>query len=389
MKAATEPRDISARPAGWPARGWLVWLLLAVGAALWLLVDLWPWVADSQRVAFRSRLLYALPDWAAWLWLLPVVARWQRAWPLDAAQWRVSLAFQLAVGGGLVPAVFFGLETLRQVAANHLPLGLLGVVAREQWRARQWSWEPAFAYAGLAAGFYALDYYRRWRSEARLAAERELARARAEARVAEAELRALKQQLQPHFLFNALNSAAMLVRGGAVDQAADMLAHISALLRSLLDTARQQEVAFARELEFAQQYLEVERMRFGPKLQVRYEIAEECLAARVPSLLLQPLVENAVKHGIARRTTPGLIVVRAARRGDEFQLEVSNDPSESPPAPGGAERAHVGLANTRARLARMFGDGYALSHDFPVGAPACVAVRFPWLPAGEAPRVSP
>jgi len=198
---------------------------------------------------------------------------------------------------------------------------------------------------------------------------------RLESAVVEAELRAIKQQLQPHFLFNALNSVSTLVRQSRGPEAVETLAQISRLLRTLLENAREQQVSFARELEFTQCYLEIEQARFREKLVVRYFVDDEALPVSVPSLLLQPLVENAVKHGIARRSEPGVIEITASCRDGRLHLSVCNDLPEAwtPPAAG----SQVGLEATRERLRRFYGDGCSMLCRFEQARGAEVALVLP------------
>ena len=205
--------------------------------------------------------------------------------------------------------------------------------------------------------------------------ELEVARSQLQAQLAESELRALKQQLQPHFLFNTLNSVTMLVRQKQEEQAVDTIAALSALLRRLIDSSRQQEVSLAAELDFTQHYLDIEQTRFGERLQVEYAVDREALAAAVPSLLLQPLVENAVKHGISRRTSPGRIRISAGLEGGKLRIEVWND---NPDARGASTSGtHVGLETTRQRLARICGTEFTLDCSFLAADGSRVVVVLP------------
>lgn len=191
-----------------------------------------------------------------------------------------------------------------------------------------------------------------------------LARQRMEAaqlseQLAKAQLSALRQQIEPHFLFNTLNTIAGLVREGRGENAVDMIAGLSELLRRTLQSSDRQEVALGEELEIAEKYLEIEKARFAERLQVTVEVAEELRGARVPSLILQPVVENAVKHGVAKRVQGGTIGISAARENGALELCVKND------GPGFAEgwekeRRGIGLENVRERLRSLYGEGGAL-----------------------------
>jgi signal transduction histidine kinase len=188
------------------------------------------------------------------------------------------------------------------------------------------------------------------------AGERERLAAQLQAQLTDARLSALSSQLNPHFLFNALNSIAELVHRDP--QAADgMIVGLSALLRNSLESGSSQQVALEEELRLLGYYLHIERIRLGERLRVEWEIAPEAPAALVPPLLLQPLVENAVRHGISRRLTPGTIRVLACRDGDALCLEVHDD-GAGQSAGGGFG---IGLGTTRQRLEALYGSDAALA----------------------------
>jgi two-component system, LytTR family, sensor kinase len=192
--------------------------------------------------------------------------------------------------------------------------------------------------------------------------------------LAKAQLSALRQQIEPHFLFNSLNSIAALVREGANDRAVDMLVRLSDLLRYSLQTTHRQQVELGEELEVVGKYLEIEKTRFAERLRVRVDVPANLLQARVPSLILQPLVENAVKHGIAKRVQAGMIEITATRSNGTLTLCVSND------GLGFAqnwEKKGIGLQNVRERLATLYGKaGELLVSNTPDGA--CVRVTLPF-----------
>ncbi|MGH9752672.1 MAG: histidine kinase [Blastocatellia bacterium] len=179
------------------------------------------------------------------------------------------------------------------------------------------SFTGLITYAVIVVIFYAFDYYRKFR-------ERELRAAQLEGRLAQAELQNLKTQLQPHFLFNTLHAISVLMQEN-VPAANRMLVRLSELLRMTLDTAGAQQVTLKQEMEFAQRYLEIEQTRFQDRLSVKTVVDPATLDARVPSLLLQPLVENAVRHGIARRAGAGLLEIRAQREEDVLRLQVRDN----------------------------------------------------------------
>jgi two-component sensor histidine kinase len=201
--------------------------------------------------------------------------------------------------------------------------------------------------------YFGIKHYRA------LQAERERA-LRAEALAHEARLRALRYQLNPHFLFNTLNAISTLVVERRTGEATRMLARLSDFLRLTLESGDAQEVPLDDELEFALRYLEIERVRFGERLTVRVEVEPEARSALVPAMLLQPLVENAVKHAVAPREGGGTIALEARRAGGVLRLVVADD------GPGLAGDAHadgrgIGLANTRERLRQLYGAAHRLT----------------------------
>jgi two-component system, LytTR family, sensor kinase len=229
-------------------------------------------------------------------------------------------------------------------------------------------------YWALIAVSHALDYYGKYR-------EGQLRAAQLEAGLTRARLHLLKTQLQPHFLFNTLNAISALLHVDA-DAADRMLARLGDLLHLALEDFAVQEAPLTRELEIARSYLEIEQGRLGPRLIVDWNIAAEACDAWVPTFLLQPLIENAVRHGIAARIEPGCIEIHARRKGAELHLEVRDDGPGL--LPGGEESGGVGLANTRARLRHLYGTAQRLElANLPRGG--CVArIVLPFRePAGE------
>jgi sensor histidine kinase YesM len=185
----------------------------------------------------------------------------------------------------------------------------------------------------------------------REARERERNAAQLEASLAQARLLALENQTQPHFLFNTLNGISALVRAGQNQQALAMISGLSDLLRYSLDRSGGVTVPLEEEARTAERYLEIQRIRFADRLGVELALAPDTLRAGVPALLLQPLVENAVRHGIAMSDAPGRIVVRAARAGEDLVIEVFNTGRLAATRKNG-----IGLSTTRARLAELHGE---------------------------------
>jgi two-component system LytT family sensor kinase len=231
----------------------------------------------------------------------------------------------------------------------------------------------SWAMIGVA---HALDYYGKYR-------DGELRAARLESGLARARLQLLKSQLQPHFLFNTLNAVSALVHTD-VEEADRVLARLGELLRLTLDDFDVQESPLARELDVARAYLEIEQARLGPRLSVCWDVAPDVLDAMVSTFLLQPLVENAVRHGVAPRVAPGRIEVRARRDGDRLRLEVRDDGPGLPAEPSaGSVPPGVGLANTHARLLHLYGTQQRLEVSNDPSGGCVVEIVLPFREQGE------
>jgi signal transduction histidine kinase len=215
-----------------------------------------------------------------------------------------------------------------------------------------------------------------------LASRESLARSRVAAaqlaeQLAKAQLDALRHQVEPHFLFNALNAVSGLVREGRNDQAVQTIARVSDFLRHTLHEAGTQEVTLAEELEFVTMYLDIQKIRFGDRLSVAIDVPPELARAAVPRLILQPVVENAIKHGISRRARPGGIEMAAARSADRLVLTICNDGPALPPETA-ASPSSIGIANVRSRLRGLHGDAGTLCIRDEPGRGVRVTITVPW-----------
>jgi two-component system, LytTR family, sensor kinase len=229
-------------------------------------------------------------------------------------------------------------------------------------------WEFAVG-AGIVGLIHALTYYRE--TERRATREAQL-----ETRLVEAQLQMLQHQLHPHFLFNTLHAISALMHRD-VPSADRMLAQLSDLLRLTLDSVARPEVRLTEEVEFLEKYMQIEQVRLGDRLLTGFEIHADVLDAVVPALILQPLVENAIKHGIAPLGRPGRVDVSARREGGMLVMTVEDS------GPGPSDRAMlalstgIGLSNTRARLAHQFGPNYRFEFQRRLdGFTALVAIPF-------------
>jgi two-component system LytT family sensor kinase len=199
----------------------------------------------------------------------------------------------------------------------------------------------AFALLAWSVFYFAIKHYER--------------SVRAESLAHQARLQALRYQLNPHFLFNTLNAISTLVVDKRNAEAGKMIARLSDFLRMTLDRPDVEEVPLADEVEFVRRYLEIEQVRFGERLLVKIDVDEDAWTARVPALVLQPLVENAIRHAVAPREEGGRIDIGARIVGREVRVWVSDD---GPGMNGNGNANGIGLANTRERLRQLYGDAH-------------------------------
>jgi len=231
--------------------------------------------------------------------------------------------------------------------------------------------EDIFAiYIPILVVAHAFLYYTQYR-------QRELRTLQLQAQLSDAKLLALKSQLQPHFLFNTLHSISSLMLRD-VSSADTMIARLSDLLRMSLEDTGEHVTSLKREMEFTQAYLEIEKIRFGDRLAVTFDVPPKILDVLVPQCLLQPLVENSIKHGISKRTSGGEIVVRASSVGDQLLPTVRDNGSENACANGNRPvRFGLGLKATRERLRTLYGENQDLNLNFLSDGHAEVKILIP------------
>lgn len=230
-----------------------------------------------------------------------------------------------------------------------------------------WFTLDSIVYCTLLAVYHALVYYR-------VSQDRALRASQLEARLAQSQLQVLRMQLQPHFLFNTLHTISALMHKD-VKRADSMIAALSDLLRMSLRSVGVQEVELREEVDFLQRYLEIMSLRFGDRLTVALDIDPTALDARVPTLVLQPLVENALRHGFGDGMRAGHVRVVAALDGDMVRCEVIDNGRGIPP---GGPREGVGISNTRARLRHLYGDRFSLELLSNPGGGSRVALAIPY-----------
>lgn len=354
---------------------WTVPAVISAGQTYLLLAS------EGTPLAFGRSLAIQLPLWWFWAVLTPVIAWLLRRWPLERGG--SGVAFVIHLLAALTAAVGHSALIAYVTRALVPPRAGEAVQPYQTWffgfmRSR-FQFE-LLTYVLVLLGLLAVTWYRRLQ-------ERDLAASRLQAQLSQAELLALKMQLHPHFLFNTLHAISVLIRENPT-AAQRTVTLLGDLLRSTLATAGVQEVTLGEELKFLERYLQIEEIRFQDRLTVRFEIDPAVEAALVPNLILQPLVENAVRHAVEPRPGPGAVVVRARREGEALELAVLDDGpgvSEEPTPRGNG----IGLSTTRARLEGLYGREGELRLDQRPEGGLAVLVRLPFqIAVGQSPPVS-
>mgnify|MGYP006273374025 CR=1 FL=1 len=308
--------------------------------------------------------------WYAWAVLVPAILWMARRYRFGRHTWPRAMAMHaLAV---LVATFLHALlsETARVLILSWSMGRSLDwwLVVRERFFL-YFDWEM-MTYWAIVGFSHAVDFYRE-------SQDRELTAAQLQARLAEAQLQALQRQLHPHFLFNTLHTISALMHRD-VDAADEMLARLSDLLRLTLDGVNMQLVPLKEELDFVRKYLDIERTRFGERLQVHVDAEPGTLDAPVPNFVLQPLVENALRHGIGPKVGGGRLEIASRRDGDRLVLTVRDDGAGVRPDRLEAARAGVGLSNTRSRLTHLYGSQHAFEFTAPPGRGVSVTLSIPF-----------
>ncbi|MEP6491178.1 MAG: sensor histidine kinase [bacterium] len=338
-----EPRD---EPV---PRSWAVALVLAAAAyALYRVVQ--TNIVDSlwaSSLTFAQRTIVSVADGALMAALVPVALVSSRRYPIDGVHRFRRLAIHAAITFVSAAAWIVMLLVISRFVTGYAPAEPLVAYI-------SWLTSNMFAYAALVASVHALSFQHKLR-------QRETQAIRLQAQLSSARLEALKAQLHPHFLFNTLHTISELIH---LDPAAAdaMIIRLAQLLRLSIDMTGDQEVRLQHELDILANYLELHRMRYGERLSVTLDIDHTVLDAFVPPLLLQPLVENALRHGIEPRSAPGTVRVAASARDGRLTLVVADNGVGLPVA----FAEGVGLSNTRSRLRELYGDDHSFV-VFPAG----------------------
>ena len=347
---------------------WLLAFLIWTGIGLAFAAQFYVSSAKSgQPVSWPAAIAWSLGDWYVWALLSIPVLRLAKRFPLEGEHWVQCLAIHIC--GSIVTSCIY---LFLRAVLGQLQSWLGGHYARFSE-----VFNPLVVktlvfnlliYWVLVSVAHALGYYRRFR-------ERELRASQLERNLTAAKLKTLQMQLNPHFLFNTLHAISALMHKDV--RAADrMIARLSDLLRRALDNSEAQEVPLRDEIDFLQRYLEIEQARFGDRLEVRIEVDPAASNILVPNLLLQPLVENAIKHGIEPNARRGLVEIRAQMEDHQLRMQVRDNGNGL----ADAYDERIGLANTRSRLEQLYGDKHTFELRTTTPSGVAVTVVIPAVP---------
>ena len=378
VRADAIRRDAEARDARQGTRRRLPrWLL---GFGFWTLIVLaystrqelrfgpYEWMPISWFEAFKA----AVAQWYSW-GILSIAIYWvNRTLPFapNALLSRLAVHIPLSIVFTVAYSyIDYGATQLLDAPSDRNWVGptLLDTMGRVTYRL------GTFVYWAIAMVCIALDY----QADVK---DREVRAAELERLLSEARLETLRTQLDPHFLFNTLNSISAYVES-APREARLMLERLGDLLRRSMEHASEQEISLERELAFVDLYIQLQLVRFSDRLDVRVRVDPDVTAAAVPTFILQPLIENAIRHGIAKLTTPGMIELAAWRSGARLHLRVRDNGPGLPPGWRLDQHVGVGLGNTRARLTHLYGpDDFSLDVSRDDERGTCVDVTLPYRP---------
>lgn len=324
-------------------------------------------IAEGVPRAWQTTLVLSAIFWLAYAAFLPPILFVADRYPLDLRRPRTLLIHLSAALGftyAHILAISYLMAPFRDSPAAFVPL--IGRLVRLTFGIN------FLTYLAIVGAMYALRYYRQSR-------EHELATAQVEASLTAARLEALRAKLNPHFLFNALNAISVLALKRRHTAVVDTISRLSELLRVTLDDTRPQQIPLREELQFIDGYLEILRLRFGDRMVIERRVEAESLDALVPCMILQPVVENAVVHGVAARCDEGHIAIEARRVNDMLHLQIADN---GPGFRAGAIRGlGIGLGNTRARLAQAYGTACSLELSDATEGGAIVTMTFPFVAA--------
>lgn len=286
--------------------------------------------------------------WQGWVITIPLILFFSKYFRLDTKHWLkwLTVHFPLSIFFSGLHVAFITLVNITFPWSDRLKT----ISYSQYFSTAIYSYYlEIIIYWAILGAVYAFEYYRKYR-------EQELQASQLQTQLAQANLQALKMQLHPHFLFNTLNTIVSLVRNKENKAAVNMLVGVSDLLRQVLDNDQRQEVTLKEELDFIELYLEIQQIRFSDRLQVDFKINPKTLNALVPNLILQPIVENAIHHGISPKAKGGCLEISAQPKDKMLCLSVFNDGIPLHEALNLTKNHGLGIANTKSRLNQLFGE---------------------------------
>ncbi|HKS27923.1 MAG TPA: histidine kinase [Pyrinomonadaceae bacterium] len=361
-------------------RGWLKWVALS---GFWTFIAFlygnqtyFFMRAEGMHHSWWRIILWQLLVWNTWTALTPLILWAGRRFPIERARWKRGVLMHLPI---FAVVSSLNITTFTALYISMRPFDVYQNVTTpfsHQYFEKMMARFPLdfLIYSAILGIGYALDYYDKYR-------ERETRAAQLEAQLAQAQLETLKMQLQPHFLFNTLHAISTLVRDEKTRAAVSMIAGLSGLLRHSLENIGRQEVSLREELEFLELYLDIQQMRFSDRLKVEMEIEPATLDAAVPNLILQPLVENAIRHGISPRVAGGQIQLSTRNENGILEIKVTDDGQGLKREWRVEDSRGIGLANTKARLEQLYGAEHRFSIRNREGGGVEAMLAFPFRPA--------
>jgi two-component system, LytTR family, sensor kinase len=356
---------------------WIFGVASGLGAFSTLIAFSYKFFFAETKTPYTALVALNFSYWYSWAVLVPGILWLARRYPFERHTWARGVAAHVP---GVV--VFTVAHAVLATSCRFLTRwALAGPEISSFWMVLRTQYFFNFDFSMMTYWFLVgLSHAVNYRRES---AQRAVTAAHLEARLAEASLQALQRQLHPHFLFNTLHTISALIDLDA--RAADaMLARLSDLLRLTLQRIGTQQLQLKEELDFIEKYLEIEHTRFGDRLRVVFDIDPAVLDASVPSLVLQPLVENALRHGIAPKVSGGRVDIIARRDGEHLSLVVRDDGYGVPSDELEALNEGVGVSNTRSRLTLLYGDRHRFEFRTPAGGGLEVTVMIPLVTLPDA-----
>jgi len=350
-------------------RKWIRWTMVWAG---WTLIGLFfstqiyfiLSIAQEKTITWWYAIRSTVPDWYVWAIFTIFILQLSRRFRVERVGWRTallvhipsSLAFSV-LHVALAVSVLNVFETMSGHTISWWSKFRLNFLMTFHW--------DVFTYWAIVGFGLSIDFYHSYQ-------ERKVKAIQLEAKLVQAQLQALKMQMHPHFLFNTLNSISVLMNTD-IAGARNMISRLGDFLRLTLQSSGTQEIPLRQELEFLNCYLEIEKVRFQDRLTVKTDIDPLAMDLSVPNLILQPIVENAIRHAIAPRSTSGRIEITAGMQNENLCLQVKdNGPGIRLPVPDG-----LGLKNTKARLTQMYGDYYRFNESNPAEGGTLVSIHIP------------